>query len=88
MMDFLTDLNSKQQEAMKRTEGFVRVIAGAGNGKAKLLVSRYAYLVSICGVDPKNILCVQKYELKLDNASFGSILKRIARYMRRNLCVY
>ena len=57
-MDLLSDLNSKQQEAVKRTEGFVRVIAGAGSGKTKLLVSRYAYLVSICGVDPQNILCV------------------------------
>ena len=29
------------------TEGYLRVIAGAGSGKTKLLASRYAYLVSI-----------------------------------------
>lgn len=57
-MDFFSDLNDKQTQAVKHTEGFVRVIAGAGSGKTKLLVSRYAYLVKDCGVDPKNILCV------------------------------
>ncbi len=150
-MDYLTELNDKQIEAVTNTEGYVRVIAGAGSGKTKILVSRYAYLVKDYGVDPKNILCVtftnkaaaemkrriqsligeeydttlictyhgfcarllrenpekffmtknfqiidksqqrsilseiyQKYELKLDNASFGSILKKIILYKSRH----
>ena len=33
------------------TEGYLRVIAGAGSGKTKLLVSRYAYLVKEYGID-------------------------------------
>ena len=44
-MDILEVLNEKQQEAVLETEGYVRVIAGAGSGKTKMLVSRYAYLV-------------------------------------------
>ena len=51
-------LNGKQREAVFETEGYVRVIAGAGSGKTKLLVSRYAYLVQEYGIDPANILCV------------------------------
>ena len=44
-MEYLQGLNEKQLEAVLATEGYVRVIAGAGSGKTKLLVSRYAYLV-------------------------------------------
>lgn len=144
VMDYISELNENQYEAVVNTEGYVRVIAGAGSGKTKLLVSRYAYIVKDYGIDPKNILCVtftnkaaaemkkrirsiigdsydttlictyhgfcarllrenpeklfltknfqiidtsqqrnilseiyQKYELKLDHASFGNILKKI-----------
>lgn len=44
-MDLFGQLNEKQLEAVKETEGYVRVIAGAGSEKTKLLVSRCAYLV-------------------------------------------
>lgn len=57
-MDYLKGLNEKQLEAVSDTEGYVRVIAGAGSGKTKLLVCRYAYLVKEYGIDPSNILCV------------------------------
>lgn len=58
MADLWETLNTKQREAVLETEGYVRVIAGAGSGKTKLLVSRYAYLVSEYGIDAGNILCV------------------------------
>lgn len=57
-MDYLNGLNEKQIETVKCTEGYLRVIAGAGSGKTKVLVNRYAYLVKEYGVDPFNILCV------------------------------
>ena len=57
-MQYLTILNEKQSEAVRHTEGYLRVIAGAGSGKTKLLVSRYAYLVQEYGIDSANILCV------------------------------
>lgn len=53
-MDYLSTLNEKQLEAVQETEGFLRVIAGAGSGKTKLLVSRYAYLVKEYGIDSAN----------------------------------
>ncbi|MCL1910455.1 MAG: UvrD-helicase domain-containing protein, partial [Kiritimatiellaeota bacterium] len=51
-------LNDKQREAALATEGYVRVIAGAGSGKTRALTARYAYLVEELGVSPANILCV------------------------------
>ncbi|MBD5162096.1 MAG: UvrD-helicase domain-containing protein [Oscillibacter sp.] len=58
MTDILQDLNDAQREAVTRTEGFVRVIAGAGSGKTRALAHRFAYLVNEAGILPENILCV------------------------------
>ena len=54
----LHDLNSAQREAATRTEGCVRVIAGAGSGKTRALTARFCYLISEIGVLPGSILCV------------------------------
>ena len=57
--DTLTDnLNDEQLAAVTATEGFIRVIAGAGSGKTRALTHRFAYLVNDIGVLPSNILCV------------------------------
>ena len=70
--DIFEKLNDKQREAVLETEGYVRVIAGAGSGKTKLLVSRYAYLVRDYGIDSANILCVT-----FTNKAAGEMKKRI-----------
>ena len=56
--DILNDLNESQKEAVTTTEGFIRVVAGAGSGKTRALSSRFAYLVNDLGILPGNILCV------------------------------
>lgn len=58
MTDCLANLNPAQIEAVTTTEGFVRVIAGAGSGKTRALTHRFAYLVNEVGILPGNILCV------------------------------
>lgn len=58
-MDTLwNELNDKQKEAVTSTEGYVRVIAGAGSGKTRALSYRFAYLVNELGILPGHILCV------------------------------
>ena len=54
----LKGLNERQLEAVKATEGKVRIIAGAGSGKTRVLAYRYAFLVDELGIDPGNILCL------------------------------
>lgn len=71
-MDYLSALNEKQFEAVTATEGYLRVIAGAGSGKTKLLVSRYAYLVKEYGINSANILCVT-----FTNKAAGEMKRRI-----------
>jgi len=56
--DILSSLNKEQTQAVMQTEGYVRVIAGAGSGKTRALTARYAYLVEELGVSPANILCI------------------------------
>ena len=58
MKDILAELNPAQTEAVTSTEGFIRVIAGAGSGKTRALTHRFAYLVNEVGILPGNILCV------------------------------
>jgi len=54
----LENLNESQQQAVTSTEGFIRVIAGAGSGKTRALSHRFAYLVNDIGIMPNHILCV------------------------------
>ena len=56
--EIFKNLNPRQVQAVKTTEGKVRVVAGAGSGKTRVLANRYAYLVEYIGIDPANILCI------------------------------
>ena len=58
MEEYLKQLNESQRQAVTSTEGYVRVIAGAGSGKTRALTCRFAYLVNELGIMPGNILCV------------------------------
>lgn len=87
-MEYLLKLNEKQLEAVQSTEGYLRVIAGAGSGKTKLLVSRYAYLVKEYGIDSANILCVT-----FTNKAAGEMKRRIraligSEYDTSLICTY
>ena len=54
----LSSLTAEQESAVKATEGTVRVVAGAGSGKTRTLVYRYAYLLNDMGIPQSDILCM------------------------------
>ena len=56
--DEFSQLNTSQQQAVTSTEGYIRVIAGAGSGKTRALTRRFAYLVEELGILPSSILSV------------------------------
>lgn len=58
MHDLFEGLNDRQREAVAATEGRIRVVAGAGSGKTRVLAHRFAYIVDEIGVNPANILCM------------------------------
>ena len=54
----LKGLNDEQKQAVQTTEGYVRVVAGAGSGKTRVLTTRYVYIAKMLGVEPSHILSV------------------------------
>lgn len=56
--NILDDLNNEQKAAILIVDGPVRILAGAGSGKTKVLTRKIAYLVENCKVNPQKILAL------------------------------
>ncbi len=54
----LTNLNENQKRAVTSSSPYVRIIAGAGSGKTRVLTTRIAFLVEEIGADPKKICAI------------------------------
>jgi DNA helicase-2/ATP-dependent DNA helicase PcrA len=57
-MDYDSLLNDKQLAAVKTPSQYVRIVAGAGSGKTRVLTYRISYLISEMHVDPSRILAI------------------------------
>ena len=58
MMNLDELLNPKQKEAAMYLDSHLRIIAGAGSGKTRVLTYRIAYLIEEVGIEPRNILAI------------------------------
>jgi len=57
-MSFLTSLNENQSKAVMSSSRYLRIIAGAGSGKTRVLISRIAHLIHDLGIHPGSILAI------------------------------
>ena len=57
-MDLDKLLNKNQKEAATYLDSHLRIIAGAGSGKTRVITYRIAYLIDEIGVDPRKILAI------------------------------
>jgi DNA helicase-2/ATP-dependent DNA helicase PcrA len=57
-MNYASLLNEKQLAAVQTGSQYVRIVAGAGSGKTRVLTYRISYLISDLHVDPSRILAI------------------------------
>lgn len=75
----MQELNEQQKLAVTTTEGYIRVTAGAGSGKTRIITNRYIYLVDNCDIMNKNILCIT-----FTNNAAREMKKRIDKEIKDN----
>ena len=75
-MNYQNDLNENQYNAVTTEAQHVRVIAGAGSGKTRVLTYRISYLISELGVEPWKILAIT-FTNKVANEMKARVLKMI-----------
>jgi DNA helicase II / ATP-dependent DNA helicase PcrA len=74
----LSTLNPPQREAATHYEGPLLILAGAGSGKTRVVISRIAWLIQAKGVDPASILAVT-----FTNRAAGEMKERLAKQLGR-----
>ncbi|MDR2251042.1 UvrD-helicase domain-containing protein [Acinetobacter sp.] len=71
-------LNDKQQEAMKYTQGPLLVLAGAGSGKTSVITRKIAYLVQHCRIPAHRITA-----MTFTNKAAREMKERVSKLLSR-----
>ncbi|WP_084644110.1 ATP-dependent helicase [Mycoplasmopsis cricetuli] len=84
-IDVLNDLNKAQKEAVEYFDTPLRIIAGAGSGKTKVLTRKVAYLINDLKISPSKILAVT-----FTNKASEEMKTRISKYIenKEHLKIY
>jgi len=77
---FFDGLNLSQQTAVATVDGVIRVTAGAGTGKTKVLTNRLMRLIEDIGILPDNILSVT-----FTNKAAGEMKRRVRERLGNNI---
>ncbi|WP_407412585.1 DNA helicase Rep [Acinetobacter sp.] len=77
-MSTASQLNDKQLEAMKYTQGPLLVLAGAGSGKTSVITRKIAYLVQQCGIPAYKITA-----MTFTNKAAREMKERVSKLLSR-----
>ncbi len=87
------NLNSQQKTAVEYTDGPSIIIAGAGSGKTRVLISKVLHLIQDCHIDPYSIVMItftnkaaseMKERIKRQVGFVGTFHSFCARVLRKN----
>ncbi|ELY6097960.1 DNA helicase Rep [Acinetobacter baumannii] len=85
-MSSASQLNNKQEEAMKYTQGPLLVLAGAGSGKTSVITLKIAYLVQHCRI-PAHRITAMTFTNKAAREMKERVTKLLSREEAKGLSV-
>ncbi|NDX00106.1 DNA helicase Rep [Acinetobacter baumannii] len=85
-MSSASQLNNKQEEAMKYTQGPLLVLAGAGSGKTSVITRKIAYLVQYCRI-PAHRITAMTFTNKAAREMKERVTKLLSREEAKGLSV-
>ena len=77
-LDYLTNLNESQEEAVLHLNGPLLIVAGAGSGKTRVLTSRIAHIVKQHKAFPNQILAVT-----FTNKAAKEMQERVSKFLKK-----
>ena len=78
-LEYLKNLNNKQNEAVSCLDGPLLIVAGAGSGKTKVLTSRIAHIIREKKAFPNQVLAVT-----FTNKAAKEMLSRVVRILKKD----
>ncbi len=77
-LDYLTNLNESQEEAVLHLNGPLLIVAGAGSGKTRVLTARIAHIVKQHKAFPNQVLAVT-----FTNKAAKEMQLRVSKFLRK-----